>query len=73
MCMSAGPVQRQVLRDIFRVESPPGERRAERWAHYAAPIIRRAADSGAREAVLASFSMVPRKAISPRNVSAPLR
>lgn len=63
MCVNYAPVQRQILRDVFGVEPPPGEWRAEAWPDYAAPIIRRAANSGAWEAVLASFSMVPKKAI----------
>ncbi|WP_244789384.1 SOS response-associated peptidase family protein [Cupriavidus pauculus] len=63
MCVNYAPVQRQILRDIFGVEPPPGEWRSEAWPDYPAPIIRRANDSDAWESVLASFSMVPKKAI----------
>ena len=65
MCVNYAPVQRQILRDIFGVEPPPGEWRAEAWPDYPAPIIRRAADSDSWESVLASFSMVPKKNIPP--------
>lgn len=65
MCVNYAPVQRQILRDIFGVEPPAGEWRSEAWPDYPAPIIRRAGDSDARESVLASFSMVPKKAIPP--------
>lgn len=64
MCVNYAPVQRQVLRDIFGVEPPPGEWKAEAWPDYAAPIIRANAD-GDREAVLGTFSMVPKGKIAP--------
>ncbi|GMG90641.1 hypothetical protein Cmtc_18610 [Cupriavidus sp. TKC] len=64
MCVNYAPVQRQVLRDVFGVEPPAGEWKAEAWPDYAAPIIRAAAD-GSREAVLGSFSMVPKGKIPP--------
>ncbi len=64
MCVNYAPVQRQVLRDIFGVEPPPGEWKAEAWPDYAAPIIRSTPDGG-REAVLGSFSMVPKRTIPP--------
>jgi len=64
MCVNYTPVQRQMLRDVFGVEPPPGEWRSEAWPDYAAPIIR-ATESGEREAVLGSFSMVPKGKIPP--------
>lgn len=62
MCVNYAPVQRQVLREIFGVEPPTAEWRPEAWPDYAAPIIRAATD-GSREAVLGSFSMVPKSKI----------
>ncbi|MFS8977127.1 SOS response-associated peptidase family protein [Cupriavidus necator] len=64
MCTNYAPVQRQVLRDIFGVEPPPGLFKAETYPDYLAPIVR-AADDGTRSAELASFGMVPRKRIPP--------
>ncbi|GAA0839732.1 MULTISPECIES: SOS response-associated peptidase [Cupriavidus] len=64
MCVNYAPVQWQVLRDVFGVEPPAGEWRSEAWPDYPAPIIR-ATESGEREAVLASFSMVPKGKIPP--------
>lgn len=72
MCVNYAPVQRQVLRDIFGVEPPAGEWKAEAWPDYPAPIIRRS-ESGilrdgvdiGREAVLGSFSMVPKGRMPP--------
>lgn len=64
MCVNYAPVQRQVLRDVFGVEPPPAEWRAEAWPDYLAPIVR-ADENGKREAVMASFSMVPKAQIPP--------
>ena len=64
MCVNYAPIQRQVLRDIFGVEPPAGDWKAEAWPDYPAPIVR-VADSGAREAVMGSFSMVPKGRIPP--------
>ncbi|WP_454734330.1 SOS response-associated peptidase [Cupriavidus pauculus] len=64
MCVNYAPIQRQVLRDIFGVEPPAGDWKAEAWPDYAAPIVRTAED-GAREAVVGSFSMVPKGRIPP--------
>ncbi|MGO4764915.1 SOS response-associated peptidase [Cupriavidus sp. 2KB_3] len=72
MCVNYAPVQRQVLRDIFGVEPPAGEWKAEAWPDYPAPIIR-SAETGivrdgvdvGRECVLGSFSMVPKAKIAP--------
>lgn len=57
-------VQRQLLHDVFGVEPPEDEWRADAWPDYAAPIVRAAAD-GSREAVMGSFSMVPKGKIPP--------
>lgn len=62
MCVNYAPVQRQLLRDVFGVEPPDAEWRADAWPDYAAPIVRATAD-GTREAVMGSFSMVPRARI----------
>jgi len=64
MCVNYAPVQRQVLRDVFGVEPPPAEWRAEAWPDYLAPIVR-ADENGKREAVMGSFSMVPKAKIPP--------
>lgn len=64
MCANYSPFQRQMLRDVFGVESPPGEWRSEAWPDYPAPIIR-SSESGVREAVLGTFSMVPKGKIAP--------
>lgn len=66
MCVNYAPVQRQVLRDVFGVEPPIGEWKAEAWRDYPAPIIR-ANGRGERESVLATFGMVPRAEIKRRN------
>ncbi|ABF12925.1 putative SOS response-associated peptidase YedK [Cupriavidus metallidurans] len=66
MCVNYAPVQRQVLRDVFGVEPPSDEWRAEAWRDYPAPIIR-AGDHGQRECVLAGFGMVPKAEIKRRN------
>ncbi|WP_411860091.1 hypothetical protein [Cupriavidus sp. TKC] len=62
--MNYAPVQRLVLRDVFGVEPPVGEWKAEAWPDYPAPIIR-AAEDGSRKAVLGSFSMVPKAKMPP--------
>jgi len=64
MCVNYAPVQRQVLRDIFGVEPPRGPWKEEAWPDYPAPIIRISPD-GVREAVIGTFSMVPRSKIAP--------
>lgn len=72
MCVNYAPVQRQVLRDIFGIEPPTDEWKDEAWPDYPAPIIRRD-ESGilrdgmavGHEAVLASFSMVPKGRMPP--------
>lgn len=64
MCVNYAPLQRQVLRDIFGIEPPAGDWKTEAWPDYPAPIIRATSD-GAREAVLGTFSMVPRSMIPP--------
>ena len=64
MCVNYAPAQRQVLRDVFGVEPPAGEWKADALPDYPAPIIR-AAQDGSREAVLGSFSMVPKTKIPP--------
>lgn len=64
MCVNYAPVQRQLLRDVFDVEPPDAEWRAEAWPDYPAPIVRAAVD-GTREAVMGSFSMVPKGKIPP--------
>nr|WP_315595522.1 SOS response-associated peptidase family protein [uncultured Cupriavidus sp.] len=64
MCVNYSPVQRQLLRDVFGVEPPDAEWRLDAWPDYPAPIIRAASD-GAREAILGSFSMVPRGKMPP--------
>ncbi len=53
MCVNYAPVQQQMLRDVFGVETPAGEWRSEAWPDYPAPIIR-VTESGDREAVLGS-------------------
>lgn len=58
MCVNYAPVQRQILRDIFGVEPPADEWRAEAWQDYAAPIVR--AGASGRESVLGTFGMTPR-------------
>ncbi|WP_354683735.1 SOS response-associated peptidase family protein [Cupriavidus necator] len=67
MCTNYAPVQRQILRDIFGVEPPPGLFKAETYPDYLAPIVRGVVDGngGARTCDLASFGMVPRKRIPP--------
>lgn len=65
MCVNYAPARRQLLRDIFGVEPPAGEWKAEAWPDYAAPIVRASHDHGALEAVVASFSMVPRSRLAP--------
>ncbi|MBY4898856.1 SOS response-associated peptidase [Cupriavidus sp. AU9028] len=62
MCTNYAPIHRQVLRDIFGIEPPPLEWKAETWPGYLAPIIR-ANTPAHRDAVLASFGMVPRDRI----------
>jgi len=64
MCVNYAPVQRQLLRDVFGVEPPDAEWRVDAWPDYPAPIVRAAAD-GSREAVMGSFSMVPKGRIPP--------
>ncbi|MGO4332925.1 SOS response-associated peptidase [Cupriavidus sp. 2TAF22] len=64
MCVNYAPIQRQVLRDIFGIEPPPAEWKAETWPDYPAPIIR-ATEGGGRECAVASFSMVPKAKIPP--------
>lgn len=62
MCVNYAPVQHQLLRDVFGVEPPTAEWRADAWPDYPAPIVRASADGG-REAVMGSFSMVPKARI----------
>jgi putative SOS response-associated peptidase YedK len=64
MCNNYAPIQRQLLRDIYGVEPPPGMFEPETWPDYAAPILRAGAD-GRPDCVLASFGMVPRDRIPP--------
>lgn len=64
MCVNYAPIQRQILRDIFGVEPPPGLWKDDTWPDYSAPIIRASAN-GAREAVMGSFSMVPKARLGP--------
>ncbi|KWR92009.1 SOS response-associated peptidase [Cupriavidus sp. IDO] len=64
MCTNYAPVQRQVLRDVFGVEPPPGLFKAETYPDYPAPIVRASPD-GERHCTLASFGMVPRKRFQP--------
>ncbi|MBY4734010.1 SOS response-associated peptidase family protein [Cupriavidus pauculus] len=64
MCVNYAPIQRQVLQDIFGVEPPAADWKPEAWPDYPAPIVRTAED-GAREAVMGSFSMVPKGRIPP--------
>lgn len=59
MCTNYDPVQRQILRDIFGVEPPPAEWKAEILPGDAAPIVRVHA-TGRRECILAIFGLVPR-------------
>ncbi|SOZ17424.1 SOS response-associated peptidase [Cupriavidus taiwanensis] len=59
MCVNYVPVQRQLLRDVFGVEPPADEWRAETWKDYAAPIIVANGD-GRRDSRLGTFGMVPR-------------
>lgn len=65
MCVNYAPVQRQVLRDVFGVEPPAEEWRADAWPDYLAPIVRRSETGNERECLLASFSMVPKGKIPP--------
>lgn len=62
MCVNYAPVQRQVLRDVFGVEPPTAEWKAEAWPDYPAPILRADGD-GRRESILATFGLVPRARI----------
>jgi putative SOS response-associated peptidase YedK len=55
-------VQRQALRDIFGVEPPPGEWKAEAGPGDLTPIVR-ANPAGGRESVLATFGLVPRSRV----------
>lgn len=55
MCTNYAPVQRQILRDIFGVEPPAAEWKAETWPDYAAPIVRADGD-GRRDSAVAAFA-----------------
>jgi hypothetical protein len=61
-CTNYAPVQRQLLRDVFGVEPPPGDYKGETWPGYAAPIVRGHSSNG-RDSVLATFGLVPRERI----------
>jgi len=58
MCTNYRPSTRDALRERFGVEPPSGEWKADAWRGYLAPIIRRA-QTGAREALLGAFGLVP--------------
>ncbi|WP_415831279.1 SOS response-associated peptidase family protein [Cupriavidus plantarum] len=61
--MNYRPTQRQLLRDVFGVEPPPDvDWKPETYRDYAAPTVR-VDSTGARESIVATFSMVPRARI----------
>ncbi|WP_042886273.1 hypothetical protein [Cupriavidus necator] len=58
MCTNYAPIYRQVLRDIFGVEPPAAEWKAETWQDYAAPIVR-VDPNGRRNSILGTFGLTP--------------
>ena len=63
MCVNYETVSRKILYDVFDVHKQPDlDWRDEAYQDYAAPIIRRA-PTGEREALVASYGMVPKNRI----------
>lgn len=65
MCVNFRPPEPEMLEAVMGVIinlHDTGFWRTETWKDYGAPIVRRGADGG-REALLASYGMVPRKRI----------
>jgi putative SOS response-associated peptidase YedK len=59
MCTNYAAARKQTFEKYYGVEPPAAEWREEIYQDYAAPILRRGADGG-REAVLATFGMIPK-------------
>src|SRR5471030_1644110 len=69
MCINFRPPDSDMLLTVMGIVidlHDTGFWQAETWKDYSAPIVRRGAD-GQREAVLATYGLVPRKRQSPGN------